>query len=521
MRSSWRLKKSGSALTRSRQHDTRLFTGLGGLVCLAAMLNVVLSRGGPIVWPDSIGYLRPAADYVDGLAFSHWNGRGFLYPAILAALLSIATSGHSIIAAQKLLQCVTLLLVFLSIRRIQGTVPEVAPRAVSIPMALGFVYLYLVFAFNGAALGMMFVVMPEACFSTLLALLIYLVVRHATGEGRHVLTLMSLIAFISAVIPLVKPHFLLAAPVLPVVAALLVRAGRRRRAVCGAILGALLSVPLHAIEQTLQARHDQRVSTVFGPRTLFCNNADLIARYLSGRITSGIDEAVIGDLLGTAEAGPDTWAVNGFDGDRCMYGAAGWKMDRHFKESYQDEARYYVRTYISAALTAPQMVGRRVWRQFDYLRRNVFADHADLRIDCGPLDSSRRLSSLFDLLADQCVQASRVPTRLLQVDPDLARRAFFYLVPLALLVSATQGLRRTAPAGSIRALAILFAVFGAINLLIAVVHSFDVGRYIVMQAPLMACLLAAAVAVLIPLGMNILRIAWILPAARGAGEGTG
>ncbi len=505
MRASWGAKMPVGAMSWLKQLEKHFFTSVGGLVCLAAIVNVVFSTGGPIVWPDSIGYLRPAADHLDGLAFSHWNGRGFLYPAILAALLSIANSLNSLVAAQKVLQCVALLLVFLSIRRIQGAVPELVPRAISISISLGFAYLYLVYAFNGAAIGLIFVVMPEVCFSTLLALLIYLVVRHATGEGRHVLTLVLLITLISAAIPLVKPHFMLAALAVPAVAVCLAQAGLRRRAFCGAILGALASVPFHAIELTLQYTHDSRVSTVFGPRTLFCNNADLISRYLSSRVTSGIDEAVIGDLLGTAQAGPDAWVVNGFDGDRCMYGSAGWKVGRHFQASYRDEARYYVRTYINAALASPQMVGQRVWRQLEYLRRNVLFDHADLRVDCGPLDSSRLLNSLFDRLADQCARVSGVTMRFQHVDPIQARRAFFYFVPLALLVSIIRWLRRTASNASVRAFAMLFAAFGAINLLIAAAHSFDVWRYIVMQAPLMTCLLAAAIAVLIPLGMKVLR----------------
>lgn len=82
-------------------------------ICLlmACLQCYVLLYPDPLlmVEPDSIGYLGPAVDAIERGNFSHWYGRGFVFPLFLWGVLSISPEPFAVVLAQRLLVMLTYL----------------------------------------------------------------------------------------------------------------------------------------------------------------------------------------------------------------------------------------------------------------------------------------------------------------------------------------------------------------------------------------------------------------------------
>ncbi len=453
------------------------------------------------VWPDSIGYLGPAMDALELGYFSHWNGRGFVYPLVLWAGLKVSPTPWVIITGQRILVLGTLLCIVLAARRAEQ--PGSVRNWIRTTLA-GF--WLLTFILYPPIIGLSQAVMPETLFAFFLSLMLLAVTvaTAPTTSDRLRIVTVCLAVVVSTTMVVVKPHWLLAGIVLPFVLALLMPRGRRRSlaklvAVAFAASIALVIVP----EVTLQSRYDSYESRIFGPRSLFCNSSDLVYRFLDAHDATPFSSEVrtrLGRML-TVDARSQAvdWALIGFDGDRCMYGETAEYVSSHFAGRPVDEVSYYLTTYARAAFGEPSYGLKRWARHMAELARKPF----------------NAVTGGYFLLADDSTLAANQSVRPLlsawrQRDPQefngvidtplsghlLALRVFFAAAGVVLvLITALATLRILQRAWRDRdglvhhervLLAALLCLF-SINTLVAIVHTFE-PRYLVMQVPLFAFL---------------------------------
>ncbi|MEO6846344.1 MAG: hypothetical protein ABI254_03740, partial [Chthoniobacterales bacterium] len=71
----------------------------------------------PLADPDSWGYLSPALSWLGGAGFIQTDGRGFLYPAILAAILKCGAGFSAITLCQQSLGLLGALVIWMIFTR--------------------------------------------------------------------------------------------------------------------------------------------------------------------------------------------------------------------------------------------------------------------------------------------------------------------------------------------------------------------------------------------------------------------
>jgi hypothetical protein len=149
-----------------------------------------------------------------------------------------------------------------------------------------------------------------------------------------------------------------------------------------------LPVSILAVDHVLARKYQDSWATLFGPRTAFCNNADIVASALG---TSGSRARM---LLGEAGAAETTtflrnvlgrrngWPTLGFDGDRCVYDLHREREaleQRHFGGDPDKVADTYRRVLVAAVAGEAGAYALRVGRQ---LREFVFSAPP---VDCQPV----------------------------------------------------------------------------------------------------------------------------------------
>ncbi|CAB3765816.1 hypothetical protein [Paraburkholderia solisilvae] len=490
-----------------------LFATFNIIVCLAGIINILATSSVLTILDDSIGYLYPAAHYMDGQPYVHTNGRGFVFPMFLTILMEIHRSQRTILIAQHALYCITLVCCWIVMVVIFKSI-QFKTRVSWVISAILFSTGFALFCFNGSALALAYTVMPEPLYSALLTLVILLIAMHFSTKKSTAKkwTLLSL-AFLGAVIPLVKPHFILSAVATPLTVAINSKKTSRKAAFAIAMAGLFLVTPLYLFEKTLQKKYDFAVSTTFGPETLFCNNADIVYRYLNQKQPQTNIPLQL-ELKKILDAGPGWWVLNGFNGDKCMYGPAAEILSTTFHKTPVAASEFFIQTYIQSALYSPTIVANRIGTQFSYLTSfPLSAKDAPTPINCNIVSEGVKLGSLFATLHDECMRDLGKNTSFRTIDPDVFNALFVILIPLAAVTLFVCMLSRKARAHipmEIRATFIsLFSIYVSTNLLIALVHTFDIERYIAMQAPLMVCLFASSIAVVVSAAQAILN--WTPP----------
>jgi hypothetical protein len=174
-------------------------------------------------------------------------------------------------------------------------------------------------------IGLAHAVMPETLFGTAIAMLLFtitcLTIRPLEARSRLLVAAVMLLLNVAATI--VKPHWLPAAVASSVALILLANRGQRRRLLGGLTLGlALASVCLMWPESRWERQDATGFTRVFGPRTLFCNSADLMHDYLASRgddLSTQVREDLQQMLTPAArqQAAAEGWGMMGFNGDAC------------------------------------------------------------------------------------------------------------------------------------------------------------------------------------------------------------
>jgi hypothetical protein len=195
------------------------------------------------------------------------------------------------------------------------------------------------------------------------------------------------------------------------------------------------------------------------------------------------------------------WRLLQFDGDKCTHGAAADVIQSHFPGDIGAEVSYYLSTYAKANLAEPTYLPKRLWRQLSFVASRPFNGvQAAVFLSSGyfsALAESRDRHALFarwfQTYGKEFDRVIELPTRRAQ----LPLRVFFALAGLAmcaaslavsgwLAVSWLRGRRQLS--GVERAFAAILSCALALNVLIAVSHTFDLPRYSAFQAPLFALL---------------------------------
>lgn len=190
------------------------FKLLLSIICLLGLVNLCIAPLGIVIWPDSIGYLGPASDYITKGYFTHWAGRGFLYPAVLMILLELCQNNPvGIVIFQKILLAIIYLVAL-------GIISNVASRKrLTPPIFNGIIlFCYASLVFNPALIGLTHTLMPEIFYAFLLTLLIaflYALRFINSVKLRYMLILLSTLT--GGMLPLVKPHFIVGSIMIPII----------------------------------------------------------------------------------------------------------------------------------------------------------------------------------------------------------------------------------------------------------------------------------------------------------------
>jgi hypothetical protein len=450
-----------------------------------------------IIWPDSVGYLAPALDAIELGQFTHSNGRGSGYPLFLRLLLGISQDPTIIAHAQRALVCATYLCLCACAKMLIGPTDVNAAR--SHQSSLIVVCWLLVYVLYPPAAGLAYLVMPEVLFAFLLSVTCVGLLAAWRARSGPATSACVAVATISAIaLPLVKPHALLMTVLVLVAMPFLVTRTRRRRVLLtlgGSIAVAALVMVLP--ELALQARYDPVTSRTFGPRSLFCNSADLVddylARHPSSALAAPVRAALSPLLTPNARAAATDWSLLGFNGDACMYGEPARVVAAQFDGQPGAESRFYLTTYLRAVVDQPTYVVLRLARHaFAFAAKpfNAVTSEYFFRAEPAVLRSAAQARPILQRWLEE---RPELFTGLIQLPTRrglLLLRGFFVVAGAVLVLAALAtvwfGFVASPDKPAIASVTLLLLGCAvAINGLIAIAHTFE-PRYLAMQTPLLA-----------------------------------
>ncbi len=473
--------------------------------------------------PDSAQYLAPAATALFAGDWSHLV-RPFVYPTLVfAAIWSGGTLDHLIalhIAAYllgaPLIYAIVLLPGQLAARSLDHS-RTTFNRALSHLLAAAAVVVY--FSLSALYLASVFYVAPEifSSIAALAALWLSLKLMLDRRLKRTNLTACALGAGLcAAAIVGMKPALLALAGLTLLLATwgLWQQRMRFQKTMLIATWGAMIALPAAVVvgDRYLAQHYHDAAARLFGPTTVFCNNADIIDQALetpNSRARQLLGDSAARDVAQFLKdvQEDESWPLLGFNGDRCMYTLAARRIAlerRYFGPTSDAVARTYRQLSIASIADAPELYARRIVRQ---LKRFLLDRSAD---DCYRHDQHLWLPGTFapDLplvrrLIAELGSGIREhtfphPLPLEMLCSDLAKRmttAHLPLIVLALIGAALCFLgRRTMPR---RLTALAQAALISIGFwlsaapIVALVHTFDIVRYITVTFPLYVAMLAS------------------------------
>lgn len=474
-----------------------IFCTLSFVSFLFSVYTILTSGMGITLWSDSISYLNTSLKLITEQGEASQGGRTILYPLFLAAFLGADPSYHPILLAQKGLFIVMSALTGLLCLRgacLMRSLPPASSSAALVILLIAQVSIQL----NPSLLGLTHTLMPEPLFA-------FLVIVSATGlwvcfdsRQKPVVTVALIsVTLCSFLLPMVKPHYLVSGLALPVLvsALLLPRIGWRATAI-GFGVGCLLFLPVKLLDSSRHTATTGATVDLFGPATLFCNNANIIAASME---KGAPDPAHVQTILKhIVQDLPDGgWGILGFDGDACMYGEVPGLIAAAFAHDPQKMKDFYYQSFFTAAMTEPAQLSHRIFRQlYEISRRPVTNSYRVMTHDCSPLIRAAGQSPFYASLAQKCQNADNTRISFSFIRADLINALFVLLVVSALVrfgVKTLRGrfrneVRRPGFLPLLSAMTALYGVYG----LIAVVHSFDVPRYAAIMSPMVLAVIVAA-----------------------------
>jgi glycosyltransferase involved in cell wall biosynthesis len=443
-----------------------------------------------ILWPDSYGYLAPSLSALSGGDFTHVHGRGFVYPLVVYGSLLAFDNLSGLIYVQAACYFATLVLLI--------TLLWVFRTGSIVAGALSFL-LAVVYLGYAPLTDLIQAVMAEVFWSFLAVLsTAALILAQRVKSGATFVVLMAVSLYASSANFLVKPQWLFAAAFLTFVwLIVLFTAELRAKWTMLLAMAALVTSTLVVPEICLAAKYDARSSSLFAPKTLFCNHADIIVRasaddpgFWAGQPAEFAQDTMT-KLQATVALGPRGWPLLGFDGDVCMYGENNPDalVRRQFSDDLPSMRAFYLSTFLRAVAAEPLAYGRKIgWQMWSVLQQ-PFQD-ADLQIEAS--DNHMHERSLHPELARiypplqgtvQGFMARYLPYRI-SVRIRQAIESHLWLPVLGIIFAFALVMRRNSW-NPLFAIAVLTGAWFAESLTAAASHSFDAARYRWMGAPLL------------------------------------
>ena len=329
------------------------------------------------LWPDSFGYLAQAQGLAGLAPYSRPADRNVGYPLLVAAALLTPRPALAIVLVQGLLAVAALSAVYRSLTR--TVLPRVgidpgrhAVWSAGLLAAIAAGALYSGLHVHVAAL------LTETLFAaTALAAVLAAIWLVRPGRVSRTPRLeAAAVAVVGAMPLLVKPHWMLAAPLLAAVAGgwLWWRTSRSADTAGGRLLKLALALAVTVAaalvtvlpDRLLGARHSPREHALFGPRSAFCNHAHLVHATLARRPglvlqnDQGFEASFrsrIGALVASHTSG---WGLLGYNGDLCTYsGELTGLLDARYPEA-AEQGRFLLQSLATVALADPLPYARKV-----------------------------------------------------------------------------------------------------------------------------------------------------------------
>jgi hypothetical protein len=472
---------------------------------------------------DSAAYLAPAATALFSGDWGHLM-RPFVYPAIaFVAIWSGGTLDHLIalhIAAYLLGAPLIYAIVLMPGQFVARPLDHSRPafhRSISHLIAATAVVVY--FSLSALYLASVFYVAPEIFSSiaalTALWLVLKLMLDRELKPGSLVACALGTGLCAAAIVGM-KPALLALAGLSLLLAGwgLWQQRTRLQPVMLIVTCGAMIALPAAVAvgDRYLAHQYHDVSARLFGPTTVFCNNADIISQALE--TPSSRARQLLGDTAARDVAQflkdvqeDESWPILGFNGDRCMYTFAARRIAlerRYFGPTSDDVVRTYRQLLTASIADAPEMYTIRVARQF---KRFLLDRSAD---DCYRHDQHTWLPGTFapDLpMVQRLVEerGSGIRRRMLPhplpldtLCNDFAKRMTTAHIPLVALALSGATLcffgRRTMPR---RLMTLAQAALVSIGFwlstapIVALVHTFDIERYITVTFPLYVVMLAS------------------------------
>jgi hypothetical protein len=450
---------------------------------------------------DAPGYLMPSISALSGQGFGHTYGRGFVYPLVVYG--SILGSGDlsGIIRIQialywlMLVTLVALMWIRVNLTPLnrQSISAIVAPTS----MSAAVVILYLSYSptlIAAYSLG------PELLYGFLaLTSSIALIWAFAQRERAGLLFVAAMCVSIFAAMAnvLVKPQWIFGAAFILLVWLSVLAVSRMRLGSKVAVLLSMIAVTVAALalpERHLIEKHDP-TATLFGPKTLFCNHADIIVRAARSRpglwadFPSDFVLPVLRNLEAVA-AEPHGWPLLGFNGDRCMYGNTFTSLVNEFHAHDIPRIRaFYTTMFINSILTEPLLYLRKVAAQMafaslrPYWNAGLVVDATD-SVALGLISAHKEHARLFavpmkgSIIGTMAQHLPRIDRLMVQLKARLIGPLAIIAIVAGLVcwwVAKAKGLPISATPAF--AIIVLTGAWLGQAFTVAASHTFDIGRY--------------------------------------------
>ncbi len=501
------------------------------LVSIFAFAIVTLWNSWETVYiqPDSYGYLIPVAKAVFEGGWDHAYARPFAYPAFVYAALREGDSLNAVVAAQIALYVGGALVLYLVVRT-----PAIAARRsnqsttgidlVSQGAAVSMVALY--FGLSNHYFSSAFYLGPEMVSSVFALCGLYaalqLLVAQDLSRARRV-TLSIAASIFAALLVGMKPSYVAFAVLLVVTSTLgLVRQRpSNSKPLITIVVLTVLAMPASVLlfDNALAQKYGDSDAVLFGPRTAFCNNAHVIAPVLEShssetlRILGADGAARTAALLRDVQA-QGNWPLLGFDGDYCMYTISARRQElenQHFGRDTDSVAATYRRLLGASIVENPLGFAQRVGRQLGKFLWSRFP------VDCEKqtrVDAGRGTPQVERLIAERSTPQVSVELRSAPLSslicPPLewtAGAIHASLLISALLVTLSRRLRSesTVNQASPIELGLILCLFAWLSsgLVVALVHTFDIYRYVSATLPLFLATLGLSATIVVGWAMNV------------------
>ena len=249
------------------------------------------------------------------------------------------------------------------------------------------------------------------------------------------------------------------------------------------------------------ASNSDQASTVFVPKTLFCNHLNIVlasdaARRELASAAGDRAEATMARLVADFRAEPGRWPVLGFFGDACLFDTA---LDRDVADDTGNAvgaAAAYRRIFLAAVRDRPLAYAGKFVRQMAYGASVAWPPYG---LDPAIPVSTDDVPHVSDIVtrhgrAAQPIDLQGGPVRigLLSDLPGISTNLYMALsiaFVIAVIFWTVTALRRRRPGFSTRA-GIVIAMWAASIVTAAGVHTLDVWRYLIPAVPMVGLMLS-------------------------------